>query len=267
MEIVLYETFNLTYELLVDVLNPLSPSLATLILHIMSGSNMSRTFKGEKNSSSLPESIPRSQETSTSNQKEEIGDLDGQTQDGLDSSMDSPETAKESTFITGIPLYLVNLSITLAAALLFLDTAIIATAIPRITDEFNSLPDVGWYGSAYQLGSAAFLPLSGKIFTHFSTKWSFLGFFAFFEFGSLLCGAAQNSVMLIVGRAIAGAGGSGLISGALTIIASCLPLDKRAAWTGVLMGFSQMGVVLGPILGGALTEYRYVKHNSVLSID
>lgn len=61
--------------------------------------------------------------------------------------------------------------------------------------------------------------------------------------------------MLIVGRAIAGAGGSGLISGALTIIATCFPLDKRAGWTGMLMGFSQLGVVLGPILGGVFTEY------------
>ena len=64
--------------------------------------------------------------------------------------------------------------------------------------------------------------------------------------------------MLIVGRAIAGAEGSGLISGALTIIASCLPLDKRAAWTGVVIDFSQIDVVLGLILNGALTEYRYV---------
>ena len=227
---------------------------------------MSHTLGGENNSTSLPESIPRSQETPVLTQKnKETGDVekegDDKTEDGLDSSIDSPETAKESTFITGIPLYLVILAITLAPALLFLDTAIIATAIPRITDEFNSLPDVGWYGSAYQLGSAVFLPLSGKIFTHFSTKWSFLGFFAIFEFGSLLCGAAQNSAMLIVGRAIAGAGGCGLISGALTIIASCLPLDKRAAWTGVVIGFSQIGIVLGPILGGALTEYRYVSSN------
>ena len=227
---------------------------------------MSHTLEGENKSTSLPESTPRSEETPALTQKyKETGDVekdaDDKTEDGLDSSIDSRETAKESTFITGIPLYLVILAITLAPALLFLDTAIIATAIPRITDEFNSLPDIGWYGSAYQLGSAVLLPLSGKIFTHFSTKWSFLGFFAIFEFGSLLCGAAQNSAMLIVGRAIAGAGGSGLISGALTIIASCLPLDKRAAWTGVVIGFSQIGIVLGPILGGALTEYRYVSSN------
>jgi MFS family permease len=52
--------------------------------------------------------------------------------------------------------------------------------------------------------------LSGKVYTYFSIKWSFLAFFAIFEVGSALCGAAQSSVMLIVGRAIAGLGASGL---------------------------------------------------------
>ena len=186
------------------------------------------------------------------------GEMDSKPQNDTSSSTSVRETTKEPEYISGIPLYLVNFAITLAAALLFLDTAIIATAIPQITDEFNSLPDVGWYGSAYQLGSAALLPLTGKLFTCFSTKWTFLGFLAAFELGSVLCGAANSSVMLIVGRAVAGAGGSGLISGALTIIASCVPLQKRAAMTGMLMGFSQLGVVLGPILGGVLTQYRYV---------
>ena len=223
---------------------------------------MSRAFETEKKSTGVLGSTPPSRATSISTAKDETekggGEVGSKPQNDPNDSASAQDTAKEPEYITGVPLYLVNFAITLAAGLLFLDTAIIATAIPRITDEFKSLPDVGWYGSAYQLGSAAFLPMSGKIFTHFSTKWSFLGFLAFFELGSLLCGAAQNSVMLIVGRATAGAGGSGLISGALTIIASCLPLEKRAAWTGVLMGFSQMGVVLGPILGGVLTQYRYV---------
>jgi hypothetical protein len=53
--------------------------------------------------------------------------------------------------------------------------------------------------------------LSGKVYTYFSIKWSFL---AFLEVGSALCGAAQSSVMLIVGRAIAGLGASGLTNGA-----------------------------------------------------
>lgn len=55
-----------------------------------------------------------------------------------------------------------------------------------------------------------------------------MAFLALFELGSLLCGVAQSSKMLIVGRAIAGLGGSGLQNGALTIISACVPLQKRA---------------------------------------
>lgn len=58
-------------------------------------------------------------------------------------------------------------------------------------------------------------------------KWTFLTFLFIFELGSLVCGVAQSSKMLIVGRAIAGMGGSGIINGALTILASSLPLHKR----------------------------------------
>ena len=61
--------------------------------------------------------------------------------------------------------------------------------------------------------------------------------------------------MLIVGRAVAGIGCSGLVNGALTIVAACLPLIKRPMYLGIMLSISQMGIVLGPLLGGILTEY------------
>lgn len=56
---------------------------------------------------------------------------------------------------------------------------------------------------------------------------TFLAFLGLFEFGSVLCGAAQSSNMLIVGRAVAGLGASGLTNGALTIIGATAPMPKR----------------------------------------
>lgn len=78
---------------------------------------------------------------------------------------------------------------------------------------------------------------------------------AIFSLGSLICALANSSKMLIVGRAIAGMGGSGLINGSLTIIAACVPLQKRAVYMGFLMSFVQLGIMLGPLVGGALTEH------------
>ncbi|KAH8705863.1 putative MFS multidrug transporter [Talaromyces proteolyticus] len=158
-------------------------------------------------------------------------------------------------YITGIKLALVMLSVTLVAFLVLLDMAIIATAIPRITSQFHSLQDVGWYGSAYQLASASLQPLAGKLYSQFRSKWIFLAFFFIFELGSLVCGVATSSKMLIIGRALAGIGSAGLVNGGLTILSACLPLHKRPAYIGALLGISQLGVVCGPLLGGAFTQY------------
>ena len=124
-----------------------------------------------------------------------------------------------------------------------------------ITSRFNSLHDVGWYGSSYLLASAALQPLTGKVYARFNTKWTFIAFFGLFEFGSLICGAATSSMMLIIGRAIAGMGGSGLINGGMQIIYQAVPDHRRPAIMGVLMAISQIGLVGGPLLGGVLTEF------------
>lgn len=63
-------------------------------------------------------------------------------------------------------------------------------------------------------------------------KWVFMIFLGIFELGSLLCGVAQSSKMLIVGRAVAGMGGAGIVNGALTIIALCVPIQKRPSMRG-----------------------------------
>lgn len=67
-----------------------------------------------------------------------------------------------------------------------------------------------------------------KVFLLISLKQlSFLVFFGIFELGSVLCGAAISSNMLIIGRAVAGFGAAGIINGAITIISGCAPLEKR----------------------------------------
>jgi len=82
-----------------------------------------------------------------------------------------------------------------------------------------------------------------------------MSFFLVFEVGSAICGVAKSSPSFIAGRAIAGLGGAGLMNGGLTIIATSAPLERRASLTGLLMGCSQLGIVLAPLIGGALTTY------------
>jgi MFS transporter, DHA2 family, glioxin efflux transporter len=127
---------------------------------------------------------------------------------------------------------------------------IVATAIPRITDDFRSLEDVGWYGSAFFLTIASFQSTWGKAYKYFPLKIAFLIAIAIFEVGSLICAVAQNSTTLIVGRAIAGVGGAGIAAGAYTIIALAAPPGKAAAFTGILGAVYAVASVVGPLLGG-----------------
>lgn len=87
---------------------------------------------------------------------------------------------------------------------------IVATAIPKITDQFHSINDVSWYGSAYFITVGGFQTTWGKAYKYFSLKYTFLLSIGIFELGSLICGVAPSSTTLIVGRAIAGVGGAGL---------------------------------------------------------
>ncbi|KAF4833737.1 Efflux pump mlcE [Colletotrichum tropicale] len=173
--------------------------------------------------------------------------------DDLEKTVKIKADGNSQEYVSGVKLGLIVVSVSLACFLTVMDISVISTAIPKITDDFKSLVDVGWYGSAYNLGSAALVPLTGKMYNQFNLKWTFLVFFFAFELGSALCGAAQTSTMLIVGRTIAGLGASGIINGSFTIISASVPLEKRPPLIGTCMGISQLGQVIGPLIGGAFT--------------
>ena len=142
----------------------------------------------------------------------------------------------------------------LSIFLVALDRTIIATAIPKITDEFNSIEDIGWYGSAYMLTAACLFPISGRIYQLYSTKWVFIISLIIFEAGSALCGAAPSSVAFIIGRAIAGLGSAGIFTGGMMIILPLIPLRKRPTYTSFFGMVFGVASVLGPVMGGAFTD-------------
>ncbi|OHW98068.1 MFS multidrug transporter [Colletotrichum incanum] len=175
------------------------------------------------------------------------------SEDAGDLTTDQVDPDEE--YITGIKLILVLAALTFVVFLMLLDGSIITTAVPEITTAFNSLSDVGWYGAAYSLSGAALQPFAGKLYTHLRSKQTFLAFLFLFEIGSLICAVAKSSDVFIVGRAVAGMGSAGLFNGALTIIAATVPLQRRPLIIGILIGISNLGLVIGPLIGGAFTEF------------
>ncbi|KAH8734144.1 major facilitator superfamily domain-containing protein [Ilyonectria robusta] len=149
---------------------------------------------------------------------------------------------------------IIMVSLYLAMFLIILDGNVLSTAIPRITDEFDSISDIGWYGSAYLLTTCTFQLLMGKIYKFYPAKPVFLAGITIFEIGSAICGAAPNSKALIVGRAVAGLGSSGLFSGVMVIMFNTIPLQERPIWQGGIGGVLTLGSVIGPLLGGVFTD-------------
>ncbi|KAI0387779.1 major facilitator superfamily transporter [Hypomontagnella monticulosa] len=166
-----------------------------------------------------------------------------------------PHTQQEPVVKLSKPKFiLVLIGLVLATFLASLDFTIVSTAIPAITDEFQSLQDIGWYGSAFFIATAATQALWGKLYTIFPLKWTYLTTIALFEIGSVICGAAPSSAALIVGRAICGLGAAGLFAGSYTIIAVLLPPEKRPKYSGLLGGAYGIASVVGPLIGGAFTS-------------
>jgi len=187
---------------------------------------------------------------------EREGELLPRTASAATASTDSgaPGEDDESKYPKALPLYLLTLGLVLSTFVVALDNTIIATAIPKITTVFNSLNDVGWYGSSYLLTTTSLQPSFGKIYTYFNVKWTYILALLIFELGSVLCGAAVNSTMLIVGRAVAGVGAAALFSGSMIIVAYSVPLRKRPIYIGLISSMFGIASVVGPILGGAFTD-------------
>ena len=150
---------------------------------------------------------------------------------------------------------MIVLAITLCIFLVALDLTLVSTAIPSIPGQFYSLDQVGWYGSSFFLTVAAFQPTWSKALKYFDFKYSDLLAIFVFEIGSLICGVANSSATLIAGRAVTGMGGGGLASGGYTIIVFSARPRLRPVLIGIIGVAFCVSSVIGPLLGGVLTEH------------
>ncbi|KAJ5338529.1 hypothetical protein N7452_005257 [Penicillium brevicompactum] len=134
-----------------------------------------------------------------------------------------------------------------------LDSTIVGTATATISNEFNSITDIGWYGSAYLLTSCSTQFMFGKLYTMFRVKWPLVISVVILELGSIVSAAAPSSAAFIVGRAIAGCGASGVLNGVLIAGSTTLPLRWRPIFNSSVGGMECIAMVIAPVIGGALT--------------
>lgn len=177
-----------------------------------------------------------------------------------------PEVDEGECFTTGIRLFFLLISFLVSVFCEALDETIIVTAIPRITDHFHKLTDVGWYASAYLLTNCAFQLFYGKLYQILAMRWVFLSALFLFELDSLISAVAPTSDALIVGRAIAGLGAAGLTSGALNIMAHTTPVRWRPLFTSLIGAVYGIASVAGPLIGGAFAQRVTWRWNFYLNL-
>ncbi|RYP73131.1 hypothetical protein DL771_003767 [Monosporascus sp. 5C6A] len=164
-------------------------------------------------------------------------------------SVDATRSAQPSA----VRLLLIMVALCLAVVLTGMDQTILATATPVISNEFNALDDLGWWTNVYLLTLSSFQLFYGKLYSLFSIKTIYMGAIGLFEIGSLICTTAPNSVALIIGRAVAGVGAAGIFSGGMLITTKIIPLDRRAAYLGVMSGaFGLAAIIAYPWNDGRL---------------
>ncbi len=156
--------------------------------------------------------------------------------------------------IRGFALASVLAALLLTLLLEALDQTIVGTALPRIVGQLQGFDRYTWVVTAYLLGSTTMIPIVGKLSDQFGRKWFFIAGVLLFLAGSALSGAAQTMDQLIIFRAIQGLGAGTGIALVFTVVGDIFPPAERARWQGIFASVYGFSSVVGPTIGGWLTD-------------
>ena len=149
-----------------------------------------------------------------------------------------------------ITLVCVMLAMFLAA----LDQTIVSTATPRIIADLGGFDKYTWITTGYMVASTTAAPVVGRLSDIYGRKWIFIGSVFVFIAGSVLCGFSENMTQLIIFRIIQGVGGGTIMAVTFISIADLFPPSERGKYIGILAACFGLASVIGPTLGGFLTD-------------
>ena len=155
---------------------------------------------------------------------------------------------------------IIMLSVMASLFLVALDQTIIATALGKIVEEFNAFDSLSWIVTAYLLTTTITVPIAGKLSDLFGRRVILLIGVAIFTAGSLLSGMSGSVEQLIAWRALQGIGGGIITANAFTIIGDLFAARERGRWQGLFGAVFGLSSVVGPLLGGWLTDGQTVFH-------
>jgi EmrB/QacA subfamily drug resistance transporter len=145
--------------------------------------------------------------------------------------------------------------IMLAMFLSALEQTIVAPALPTIGRALGNVELLSWVVTAYLISTTVVTPLFGKLSDIYGRRRMMLSSIGVFILGSVACALAPSMELLIVGRALQGVGGGGILPLAQTVIADLLSPRERPLIQSYTSAMFLAASILGPVLGGFLTDY------------
>jgi EmrB/QacA subfamily drug resistance transporter len=142
-----------------------------------------------------------------------------------------------------------------ATGLAALDATIVATAVPSVVRDVGGFSLFPWVFSIYLLTQAVSVPIYGRLSDLFGRRPVLYFGITVFLLGSVLCGAAWSMLTLIVFRGVQGIGAGAIIPMTSTIVGDLYTMEERGKAQGYISSVWGVASVLGPALGGLLSQY------------
>jgi len=149
---------------------------------------------------------------------------------------------------------LATLGVAMALLLAALDQTVVGVAMPRIVSDLHGIQFYAWVTTAYLITSTALVPVAGKLGDMFGRKPFMLAGMAGFIAASALCGLSQNMLELVAFRGVQGVFGGILFASTFAVMTDLFPPEQRARMSGVFGAIFGLSSVIGPSLGGLLTD-------------
>ncbi|MFC2122243.1 MDR family MFS transporter [Bacteroidota bacterium] len=142
----------------------------------------------------------------------------------------------------------------LAMFLSSLDQTVVATAMPRIIADLHGFTQYTWVTTAYIISSAVAIPITGKLTDMYGRKNFYIAGLIIFTGASFLCGISSSMPQMIIGRGIQGIGAGIIMANTFTVIGDLFPPAERGKYQGLISGVWGISSIIGPTLGGFLTD-------------
>lgn len=149
---------------------------------------------------------------------------------------------------------IIMVSVMASLFLVALDQTIISTALGKIVEDFHAFSALSWIVTAYLITTTITVPIAGKLSDLFGRRLLLLIGVAIFTLASLLSGASGDVTQLIMWRAVQGIGGGIITANAFTIVGDLFAARERGKWQGLIGAVFGLSSVVGPLLGGWLTD-------------